>query len=704
MSLAAPRLFARRRVPVVLQTEAAECGIACVAMVAGFHGLEMDLNALRRRWGVSLKGTSLVRLMDVAQGLELNARALRLEPIDLGRLRRPAILHWNFDHFVVLERPLGPSVEIIDPRIGRRRIAAEELAGRFTGVALELTPGANFVRRRERTQLRLGAFFRHTTGLGPALVQMLVLSLTLQVFALLAPFYSQLVIDEVIVSGDRGVLAVGFALLALVHVAIGAFRSWVVLYLGSLLRYSWAARLFRQLLSLPLAFFEKRHMGGVVSRFGSLQSIQSLVTHTMVEAVIDGLMAMTTLVVMFLYDVRLALIVAGAVTVYAFARLCFYGPHQLRAREALVVDAREQSFFMESVRAIQAVKCFGREQQRESFWLNRLADTVNADVRVRKLEIGEQLVHGLVFGLESVAVVFVAALAVLDGRLSVGMLVAFLAYKAQFASRASALVDKAVEYRLASIHLERLGDIVHAETEPGLTGPMAAPKLRGGIEVRDLSFRYAEAEPLVLSGIALDVAPGECVALTAPSGFGKSTLLKLMLGLLKPSSGAVLVDGRDIHRGDIRGYRQQVASVMQDDRLLSGSLADNIAFFDARPDESRIEACARLACLDEEIAGMPMGYHSLVGDMGAALSGGQKQRILLARALYREPRILFLDEATSHLDAATEARIAAMLAGLEITRILIAHRRETLSRADRVVRLDQLGFQPDAGSERNPAA
>ncbi|MGH8494874.1 MAG: peptidase domain-containing ABC transporter [Gammaproteobacteria bacterium] len=692
MSLPTLRLFGRRRAPIVLQTEAAECGIACVAMVAGFHGLELDLNALRRRWGASLKGTSLVRLMEMAQGLKLDSRALRLDPVDLGRLRRPAVLHWSFDHFVVLERPAGSAVEIIDPRIGRRRISIDELAASFTGIALELTPGGEFVRGRRYSTLRLQAFFRHVSGLAPALVQMLLLSLVLQIFALLAPFYSQIVIDEVVVSGDRdllGLLALAFALLMLIQAAIGAFRSWVIVYLGSLLRYSWSARLFGRLLSLPLEFFEKRHMGGVVSRFGSLQAVQSLVTQTMVEAVIDGLMAGTTLIVMFLYDARLAMLVAAGVTLYAIARLIFFFPHRLRAREALVVDARQQSHFMESVRAIQAVKCFGGEQQRESSWLNRLADTISADVRVRRLEIGEQLTRGLLFGLESVAVIFIGALAILDGRFSVGMLVAFLAYKTHFAARAGALVDKLVEYRLASVHLERLADIVHAEPERGLTAPTDMAPLRGSIEVRKLSFRYSEADPLVLDGIELEVAAGECVALTAPSGFGKSTLLKLMLGLLTPSAGAILVDGRDIHGGNIRSYRQQIASVMQDDRLLGGSLADNIAFFDARPDESRIETCARLACIDEEIADMPMGYYSLVGDMGAALSGGQKQRILLARALYREPRILFLDEATSHLDAATEARIASMLATLKITRILIAHRRETLARADRVVRLDQ---------------
>ncbi|CAN5136731.1 peptidase domain-containing ABC transporter [soil metagenome] len=702
MSPVLPRLFGRRRPQVVLQHETAECGIACVAMVAGFHGFEVDLHALRRRCGVSLQGTSLLRLMDIAQGLALNARALRVEPADLGRLRLPTILHWNFDHFVVLERTRGSSVDIIDPRIGRRRISNEALAACFTGVALELTPGNNFTPGRDRTSLKLSAFFRDTLGLAPALLQMLVLSLALQFFALLAPFYSQLVIDDVIASGDRGllgVLATGFALLVLVQVGIGAFRSWVVLYLSSLLRYSWAARLFRQLLSLPLDFFEKRHMGDVVSRFGSLQAVQALVTQTAVEAVIDGLMVTTTLIVMFLYDARLALIVAGAVAMYAFARFCFYGPHRRRAREAIVIEAREQSCFMESVRAIQAVKSFGREQQRESFWLNRLADSVNADVGVHKLEIGERLVQGLVFGLENVAVILIAALAILEGELTVGMLVAFLAYKAQFASRAGALIDKAVEWRLASIHLDRLADIVHAEPESALAAaPVFVSAIRGAIAVHDLCFRYAESEPLVLNGIELEVAAGECVALTAPSGFGKSTLLKLMLGLLTPSGGVVLVDGRDIHRSDVRGYRRQVACVMQQDQLLSGSLADNIAFFDPQPDEQLIESCARRACIHDDIARMPMGYHSLVGDMGTALSGGQKQRILIARALYRRPRILFLDEATSHLDAASEAHIADMLAELEITRIFIAHRRETLARADRVLRLHELQCEPGAAT------
>ncbi|HUO83404.1 MAG TPA: peptidase domain-containing ABC transporter [Gammaproteobacteria bacterium] len=688
-------LRGRSRTPVVLQTEAAECGLACLAMVAGHYGLDIDLGALRRRASVSLRGTALSRLMEIAGGLGLCARAVRLEPAELGRLRHPAILHWSFDHFVVLERSRARRADILDPGVGRRCIGAGELSACFTGVALELSPGANFRRGRERTRLPLRAFFRDASGLMPALLQILSLTLALQVFALVAPFYGQLVIDEVVISADRALLdllALAFALLVLLQLTVGAFRSWIVIYIGSQLRYAWSARLFRQLLSLPLGYFEKRHMGDIVSRFGSLRSIESLIAHSAVEAVVDGLMASTTLAVMFVYEPRLAFVAAAATAAYGLTRSGFYIPQRLRSQEALIAGAREQSLFMESVRAIQAIKCFGGERHRESSWLNRLAGAVGADVRVHKLGIGEKLAEDLLFGLENVVVLFLGALAVIDGRLSIGMLVAFLSYKAQFGARAVALIDKAVDFRLAAVHLERLADIVHAEPERTSSVPRGEfPVPRGRIEVRRLSFRYAEAEPFVLSRLDLDVAPGECLAIAAPSGHGKTTLLKLMLGLLEPSEGAILVDGRDLRLADLHAYRQQVAAVMQHDHLLSGSLAENIAFFAARPDEQRIVACARLACVDEDILRMPMGYQSLVGDMGAALSGGQKQRLLLARALYREPRILFLDEATSHLDAPTEARILAMLAGLGITRVLIAHRRQTLAHADRIFELDSAG-------------
>lgn len=683
--------FGRPYVPVILQTEAAECGLACLAMVASYHGYQSDLSSLRRRWSVSMKGINLAQLMAMGQGLELTPRAVRLELEQISELKRPAILHWDLDHFVVLDRISTRSIHIVDPAVGRRKLSMAEVSRHFTGVALELSPTARFVRRREVNPLPLWSFVAGTKGLGSALFNILLLSLALQVLLLLAPLFGQIVIDEIVISQDRNlltVLAIAFLLLATIQICINGIRGWVVVTLGARLQLGWVTRLFHHLIRLPLNYFEKRHMGDIVSRFGSIRAVEALVANSVVAALVDGLMAITTLMVMIVYSPRLALVVVAAVSLYALFRLAIFRPLWLASQEALVLDAKENSLFMESIRAILPLKNFGRESSREGLWLNRKADALNAELRVSRLQLIQQLGNGGIFALENILVLWVGALAVINTELSIGMLVAFLAYKQQFGGRAAALIDTAVQFRLVRVHLDRLADIALAERDSGAQpASVGAPTISGSLAVHDLWFRYADTEPHVIAALNLEINAGECVAIAAPSGFGKTTLIKIMMGLLQPEKGSVLVDNVDIHRGALGNYRHQTAAVMQEDELISGSLADNITFFDPNPDADRMEECARRAAIHEDIQRLPMGYYTLVGDMGSSLSGGQKQRIMLARALYARPRILFLDEATSNLDALTEHRIHESLKNMAITRVIVAHRQETLAVADRIIHL-----------------
>lgn len=683
----------RASVPVVLQTEAAECGLACIAMVASYHGHHADLSSLRRRWSVSMKGVNLAQLMAMGEALELAPRALRLDLEELPELQRPAILHWGMDHFVVLERVGTKSVQIVDPAVGRRKLSLAEVSKRFTGVALELSPTTAFKPRRRVTPLPLSSFFSGTKGLGAALFKILLLSLALQALLLLAPLFGQIVIDEIVISEDRNlltVLGIAFLLLAAIQICITGIRGWVVVTLGAHLQFGWVTRLFHHLIRLPMAYFEKRHMGDIVSRFGSIRAVGDLVANSVVEAIVDGLMAITTLVVMFIYSPKLAWVVIGAVVVYTLLRLGIFRALWLASQEALVVGAKENSLFMESVRAILPLKNFGRESQRERVWQNRKAEALNAEVRVSRLQLIQRVANTGIFAFENVVVLWIGALAVINAELSIGMLVAFLSYKQQFGTRAAALVDTALKFRLIRVHLDRLADVALADRDAGVQPPNAdTSPISGAIAVHDLWFRYADSEPYIIAGLDLDIESGECVAIAAPSGFGKTTLIKVMMGLLQPEKGSVLVDKVDIHRGHLGNYRRQTAAVMQDDELLSGSLAENIAFFDHSPDMRRLEICSKKAAIHEDILRMPMGYHTLVGDMGSALSGGQKQRIMLARALYAQPRILFLDEATSHLDPYTEQSVHKALREMSVTRIIVSHRRDTLAVADRIIDLSQ---------------
>lgn len=676
-----------RRLPLCLQTEAAECGLASLAMVAGWHGYRVDLATLRQRHPLSIKGVTLAHLIQVAGRLGLAGRPLRLELAELPQLATPCVLHWDLNHFVVLREASARGIIIHDPAAGLRRLSMAEASRHFTGIALELSPTAEFRRADERVRVRLRDLTGPVRGLGPALAQVLALAVALQALAVLAPFYLQWVVDGAVASGDRellSVLAVGFLLLAAIQVAVGALRSWVVLYLGTTLNLQWLANVFSHLLRLPVAWFEKRHLGDVVSRFGAVTTIQRTLTSSFVEAVIDGLMAVVTLAMMLAYSVPLTLIALATVMAYGMARAAFYAPLKRATEEHIVHAARQQSHFLETVRGVQSIRLFGREDERRARWLNLAVDATNGDLRVQKLSLGFRSANGIAFGAERVAVVWLGALLVLDATLSTGMLFAFLAYKEQFSVRVAGLIDKAIELKMLKLQGERLADIVltPAESQPRT----AAVRVEdASLEVRNLSFRYSELEPFVLRDCSFRIAPGESVAIVGASGCGKTTLVKLLLGLIPPTDGQVLVGGVDVQKMGLAAYRQLVGTVMQDDPLFAGSIADNVSFFDPSPNQEAIERCTRLAAVHEDIAAMPMGYHTLIGDMGAALSGGQRQRLLLARALYKQPRMLFLDEATSALDVQRERLVNEAIQSLQLTRILIAHRPETIASASRVI-------------------
>jgi ATP-binding cassette subfamily B protein RaxB len=677
--------------PILHQTEAAECGLACLAMVASFHGHRIDLNTLRRRHPVSLKGVTLRGLMQTATHLHLVCRPLRFELEDLRQLRLPAILHWDMSHFVVLKSVSRKAITIHDPASGEKSFTLSDASKHISGVALELSPAEGFLRQDERARLPLSVFWSQLRGSGHALVQIFVLSAVLQILMLAAPFYMQLTIDEVIARGDVDllvVLALGFGLLMLVRVAASAMRSVVLLVLQNVIHFHLGARLFRHLIRLPASFFEQRHIGDVLSRFTSLQPIRTLLAEGMITALIDGIMAILTLAMIFVYSPALALIVLGALLLYAVIRLALYRVLWLRTQATIQAGAQENSTFIETIRAIQCLKLFNRESEREGQWLNRYAEVVNANVRLGKAKIAFSTINDLIFGVELILIVFLAAKLVLAGQLTVGMVFAFMAYRQHFTDRAVALIEKALEFRILGLHLERLSDIALTPMEKGQDQPLSyARPLEGGLELRNVFFRYSETEPFVLEDINLRIEPGEFVTITGPSGGGKTTLVKLMLGLLEPTSGEVLVDGLPLSTMGARAFREQVAAVMQEDQLLSGSIADNISFFDQQFDEEKLLRCARLAGMHAEIMAMPMTYNSLIGDMGSSLSGGQKQRVLLARALYRDPLILFLDEGTAHLDVETERVISASLRQLNMTRISVAHRPDIVGGADRIVRV-----------------
>ena len=699
MTIALLSTAGRPRLPVIVAAEGAECGLACMAMIARYHGHDVDLNGLRQRFSLSLAGATLRSLMTFADALDLSARPLRVELSALGKVQCPAILHWDLDHFVVLAKAGRRRITIHDPASGRRTLTLAEASKHFTGVVLELAPSTNFTPIMARGTVPLWALWSRMRGTPSALAQVLILSLALQVATFAGPFQVQLVVDQALFRSDADlltVIALGFGGLALVQAELEALRNWALRIYGQLFTFQITGNLVRHLLRLPADFFEKRHLGDILSRLGSVQPIQDAITRGLVAALIDGVMALAAAAVLFFYSTLLAGVVLAGVALQFLIAIAYYHATRARMEQEIVAKAKENSFLMESVRAAITIKLLGREAEREAGWRDAYASVINAGFRTGKLQIGQAFLQSAVTGLQTVLVTYLAARMILAGEgFSIGMLFAFLMFRQTFTDRAVALINQGLQFRLLRLHLDRVADIVACT--PDAAGPVPPITVEGRMRVEGISFRYGASDPLVLEDLGLAIAPGDFVAITGPSGSGKSTLVKLLMGLYPPLKGTIELDGHLADAGRWRAWRNHIGFVAQDDRLMSGTLADNIAAFDPDLDMERVEAAAEAAQVAGDIARLPMRYLSLVGDMGSTLSGGQRQRVLLARALYRQPKVLILDEGTANLDEGTEEKLADLIQSLNMTRIVVAHRPALVRRAHRVFVLQDRNLRPAHG-------
>lgn len=690
-------LFRRsRRLPVIMSSEAAECGLVCLTMIAQYHGHDVDLNGLRQKFAISISGASLRGLMGIADELNFSSRALRADLGALDQVRLPAILHWDFNHFVVLNSVHLNRLIIHDPARGRMDVSLEEASKHFTGVLLELTPSDPFEAVEAKAPVKLRNLWSSLHGFRQSLAFVLLLSFALQLCAFLMPFQMQIILDDVIGNNDLDLLtivALAFTFLVVLQVVLEALRGWTLQLFGSQIVFQIAGNVFRHLIRLPSSYFEKRHVGDIVSRMGAIHNIQNALTQGIITSILDGLMALVAGVILFIYAPYLATIVVISILIVALLTIGFYPIIRARSEEAIVASANEQSHMMESIRAATTIKIMGQEGVRENSWRNIYSKSFNARMSTVRADQILIFLQQLVLGLQSMLIIYLGARNILAARgFSIGMLVAFLAFRQAFTDRAHSLVQQGLQFGMLRLYIERLGDIItqEVETRPGTIVPIDAV---GDMSIRNVSFRYGSTDRMVLQNIDLDINSGDFITVIGPTGSGKSTLMKLLLGLQLPTSGTILLDGQQAGPDLWRAWRAKAGVVMQDDRLLSGSLADNIAFFDPGMSMEQVIEAAQQAQVHEDITRMPMTYQTLVGDMGSSLSGGQKQRVLLARALYRKPKILLLDEGTANLDPATEEVIADMLTNLDITRIVIAHRPALIDRSNRVVRVINGGIE-----------
>jgi len=683
----------RKKTPVILQSESSECGIACLTMIAGFYGLDIDLFNFRQRYGSASQGASLLTLSKTAENVGLKSRALSLDLDEIRQLKLPCIIHWSMNHYVVLTKVRKSSYVIHDPALGKRIIGIQEMSNNFTGVALELWPDQNFKQEKAKSRLRLLDLMRNIVGLKSVLVKIFAFSVVVEAIGLLLPIGTQLVTDHVIMAHDQSLLSViciGLVFFTLFRTFISMLRAWTSLQLNTLTNIQWKTTLFDHLAKLPLSFFEKRHLGDIQSRFSSLDTIRGTFTNSIVSGIIDSIMTIGLLIMLTLYGGWLVWVVVGFTLCYAIMRLATYRFYRRVSEEQVIKGARSSSHFMESLYGISTIKALNLQERRSQHWLNINIDACNAGIKQTRFDMMFGGINTFISSIDQVVVLWLGAIMVIENNMTLGMFMAFNAYRGQFSQRASSLIDLVMQLRMLSLHNERLSEIVFSEPEKEMATRKVFPENEGvRLEVKNLSYQYDPFTQPIFTNIDIVVEPGESVALIGPSGVGKTTLLKVMCGLLSPTTGDVLANQLNIQKIGLNNYRTGTACVLQEDRLFSGSIIDNICGFEDNPDIDFITECARRCNIHDEIMKMPMGYETMVGELGLGISGGQKQRILIARALYRKPSILFMDEATSHLDLTNESAINMAISDLSITRIIVAHRPSTIASADRIIDLSK---------------
>jgi ATP-binding cassette subfamily B protein len=688
---AAPACLRCRRVPILLQLSDRECGAACLAMVLSYHGLETSVAQAREQCGVGRDGLTARAIAEAARRYGLRVRAVSGEPAHFGYLPLPAIVHWNFNHFVVVVQWSPAKVTIVDPARGRRTLTTEEFDAGFTGVVLTLEPGVGFQRRRAaappswRSYLGYLAQMPGTAGL---LAQIVFASLLLQLFGLAVPLCTQVLVDHVLpfrVTHVMTMLGIGMMILVLAQMVTTYLRAALVIYLQARIDARLMLGFFQHLLTLPFRFFQQRTSGDLLMRLGSNAVLREMLTSQSVSAILDGGLVMFYLAILLARAPVFGFVVLCVGLAQVGFLLATTRPfHNLMQRD-LIAQAESQGYLVEALTGIATLKASGAEGRALDHWSNLFFQQLNVSLQRNQLSAVIETGMGTLRTFSPLLLLWVGALRVLDGSMTLGTMLALNALAMSFLTPLASLVSSGQRLQLAGAHLERIRDVIEAEPEQDLQQVRGAPPLTGRIELEQVSFRYDRDSPPALRDISLTIEPGQKVALVGSTGSGKSTLAMLLLGLYLPTEGEIRYDGIPLHHLDYRTLRGQFGVVLQDTFLISGAIRENIAFNDPALSLEQVRAAARLADLDDEISQMTMGYETRVAEGGAGLSGGQRQRVTIARALAHRPAILVLDEATSHLDVVTESRVDENLSGLSCTRIVIAHRLSTVRNADLIL-------------------
>lgn len=681
--------MARRdsRIQQINQTEHADCALACLVMIARSYGSDVSLTDLKNKFSTGTRGVTFAALATFALDLGLLARAVRAELDDLDEVSEPVILHWNLNHFVVFSGKRGGRYLINDPSIGERTITQDELSASFTGVLMTFEKVGDPLRLGGRN-IRLRDFLQQDPELVPVLAKVAVLSLAFQAAVLTAPLLLQLVLDRAVPTGSSSFLAevaLVFAAVALAQFAAFWLRGTTLNKMAAKLSLHFSVTIASILMRLEASYFIKRGIGDVLSRMLSIAPIRDLLSGRLGSVALDLALTVAIAVILLTYSLQLAAITFASLVIQTALQMWLAPQLRNRQSDGLIAKAKEQSLLIESIRGIATLKLFNLESERLSKWYSHLVDATEAEYRSSKIRLASQAGTQLILNLEFLLIVFIGASFLVSGELSIGQFVAFITYRSILTGKIPEILAFFVDLRVASLHFERLSDVAGQSTDKTLDNPnYVVPDRIQSLDLRSISFSYTSDAPAVIVDLSLSVLAGDHIAIKGVSGSGKSTLVRILLGLLQHDRGNFFVNGMRIEDYGYPNYRKRVASVLQDDNLFTGTILQNIAMFDPAVDFIRVQECAIAAAIHSEILEMQMAYQTLISDSGGNLSGGQKQRLLIARALYRQPQILVIDEGTANLDVELEKAVNDNIDALGITRIVFAHRPQTIDRADDV--------------------
>lgn len=683
----------RRSVPVRLQLSVVECGAACLAMILSYYGRQTRVVECRDFIGIGRDGVNAETIAKAARTYGLRVKAYAIENLtDFKYVQLPAIAHWEFNHFIVIQRWSSQLIEIVDPGCGRRQLTTAEFAAGFTGVVLTFEPGAQFAARGLKVERSWRDYLMQYMLDKPGLLaQILASSLLLQVLGLAVPIFTKILIDRVLplqITSVMPMLALGVVILLLAQMVISYLRTALLIHLQARIDVRMMLDFYDRLLALPFHFFEQRTTGDLLMRLASNTTIRETLTSQTLSLILDGAFVVGYLVLLLVQAPIFGIVVLIVGMLQIGLLLATKSRvHDLMQRD-LLAQAESQSYLVESLTGILTLKASGCEDRAFDQWSNLFCNQLHVSLQRNQMAAGIDTAMLALRTFSPLVLLWVGTLLVLQGTISLGTMLAFNGIATAFLLPLTSLVANAQRLQLVGAHLERLVDVLTAEPEQKLSGVQAAPPLTGRIELKQVSFRYDPNAPFVLRNISLTIEPGQKIALVGRSGSGKSTLAKLLLGLYLPTAGEILYDNIPLQALNWRSLRSQFGVVLQEPFLFSGSIRQNITVNNSRSLEQVIQA-AKLAEIHEDILQLPMGYETRIAEGGSGLSGGQRQRLAIARALVHQPALLLLDEATSHLDVVTENLVEQNLSQLGCTRIAIAHRLSTICNADMIVVVDR---------------